>query len=54
MSRSAVGGATVPVVHVTHELAVSTGELIAAVAEELEWLRWVESAELCGRSRDVF
>lgn len=43
----------IPVVHVIHQLTVSTGVLDTGETEELERLRGVESAELGGRSRDV-
>lgn len=39
-------------VHVGHELTVSTGEQLTGEAEEFERLRWVESAELGGRFGD--
>lgn len=42
-----------PVVHVSRQLTVSAGELLTGEADELEWLRWVESAELGGRRQDV-
>lgn len=40
-------------VHVTHELTVSTGELVTGEAEEFERLSRVEPAELDGWSRDT-
>lgn len=47
------GAELVPVVLVSRQLTVSTGELVTGETEELEWLRWVESAELDGRSREI-
>lgn len=38
---------------VSCELTVPTGELVTGETEELERLRWVESAELDGRSREI-
>lgn len=39
--------------HVGGELTVSTGELVTGETEELERLRWVESAELGGLGGDA-
>jgi len=43
-----------PVVHVSHQLTVSAGELPAGETEEFEGLKGMESAELCGRNPAVF